>query len=1075
MMATPSHHEVSKAENLDDRNHNQREIDASIDTNTGVIAWFARNSIAANLLMLFILIGGSLTALTINKQMFPQLELNWISYTAPYPGAAPQEVEEGITIKIEEALKSVQGIKRAITYSNRNYSNGWLEVELDYDPQIVLEEVKSAIDAISSFPDGMERIKIERDKFRQEVMYISLYGDLTNGELKELGRKIHNEIQQLPDISISELYSGLSYEISIEVSKDKLREYNLSFNDIAVAVRNYSRNMSAGQIRATNGYINLRVENQAYRGYEFEQVPVITLEDGTKVLLGEVATISDGFEEGLQYSKFNGENSVTLFIGASEIQSITDIADTVNTYVDEKSASLPVGVKLETWVDMTYYLNGRLNMMLDNMKSGAVLVFLMLALFLRVRLAFWVMMGLPVCFLGTLFLMPMEFINITINVISLFAFILVLGIVVDDAIVMGESAHDEIEEYGHSTENVIRGVKRVAMPATFGVLTTIAVFVPFLFGEGPSSAIGKAIGGVVIFCLIFSLVESKLILPAHLVKMKIKVFNPKNPLDRARRFIDIKLQGFINHIYKPALALFLEYRYAVLMFFISLMLLSAGLYSGGFVRYIGQPKIPHDFPRINVEMNINASEKATLETLLNIQSHILKVDKAVQSKYGISMISDMQVELRSRTTGQVMVKLTVPEDRPMNTFELADMWRQAIPQYPGVKLLEIKDDFFGGGRDDGDVAFRLGSQNDAQLFAAAQALKQKLNTVKGVGDVNDSRQTSAKEVQFTLKPLAYSMGLSLADIASQVNYSFYGLEAQRILRDSEEVKVMVRYPLAQRSSVGHVNDVVIQAPNGAELPLSELAEVTLTDGVTRIRRENGNRTINVWGSVDSEQVEPFEVAKDIRDNFIPELLKKYPAVNSELSGKIQDEMDGVSDKIRDALISFMVIFSLLAIPLKSYSQAVMIMTVIPFGIIGAVFGHFILGMDLSVLSVFGILAAAGVAVNDSLVMVDYVNNARKRGEPLKDAVMHAGTKRFRAIMLTSLTTFIGLVPIIYFETSAQAQIVIPMAVSLSFGVLFATIVTLVFIPSLYMIIEDIRGVLTRLKFKKHNAEATIKS
>ena len=1074
-MATPSHHEVSKAENLDDRNHNQREIDASIDTNTGVIAWFARNSIAANLLMLFILIGGSLTALTINKQMFPQLELNWISYTAPYPGAAPQEVEEGITIKIEEALKSVQGIKRAITYSNRNYSNGWLEVELDYDPQIVLEEVKSAIDAISSFPDGMERIKIERDKFRQEVMYISLYGDLTNGELKELGRKIHNEIQQLPDISISELYSGLSYEISIEVSKDKLREYNLSFNDIAVAVRNYSRNMSAGQIRATNGYINLRVENQAYRGYEFEQVPVITLEDGTKVLLGEVATISDGFEEGLQYSKFNGENSVTLFIGASEIQSITDIADTVNTYVDEKSASLPVGVKLETWVDMTYYLNGRLNMMLDNMKSGAVLVFLMLALFLRVRLAFWVMMGLPVCFLGTLFLMPMEFINITINVISLFAFILVLGIVVDDAIVMGESAHDEIEEYGHSTENVIRGVKRVAMPATFGVLTTIAVFVPFLFGEGPSSAIGKAIGGVVIFCLIFSLVESKLILPAHLVKMKIKVFNPKNPLDRARRFIDIKLQGFINHIYKPALALFLEYRYAVLMFFISLMLLSAGLYSGGFVRYIGQPKIPHDFPRINVEMNINASEKATLETLLNIQSHILKVDKAVQSKYGISMISDMQVELRSRTTGQVMVKLTVPEDRPMNTFELADMWRQAIPQYPGVKLLEIKDDFFGGGRDDGDVAFRLGSQNDAQLFAAAQALKQKLNTVKGVGDVNDSRQTSAKEVQFTLKPLAYSMGLSLADIASQVNYSFYGLEAQRILRDSEEVKVMVRYPLAQRSSVGHVNDVVIQAPNGAELPLSELAEVTLTDGVTRIRRENGNRTINVWGSVDSEQVEPFEVAKDIRDNFIPELLKKYPAVNSELSGKIQDEMDGVSDKIRDALISFMVIFSLLAIPLKSYSQAVMIMTVIPFGIIGGVFGHFILGMDLSVLSVFGILAAAGVAVNDSLVMVDYVNNARKRGEPLKDAVMHAGTKRFRAIMLTSLTTFIGLVPIIYFETSAQAQIVIPMAVSLSFGVLFATIVTLVFIPSLYMIIEDIRGVLTRLKFKKHNAEATIKS
>jgi multidrug efflux pump subunit AcrB len=1071
-MTTHSHDEATNSEQSSaGKVNNENGVDTSIDTNVGIIAWFARNSIAANLLMVFILIGGALTAFTINKQMFPQPEINWISYAAPYPGAAPQEVEEGITIKIEEALKSVQGLKRVITYSNRGYSNGWFEIELDYDPQVVLEEVKSAIDTISSFPDGMERIKVEREKYRQEVLYISLYGDLANKELKELGRKIHNEIQQLPDISISDLYSGLSYEISIEVSKDKLREYKLSFNDVANAVRNYSRNMSAGQIRAANGYINLRVENQAYRGHEFEQVPLITLEDGTKILLGEVASINDGFEEGLQYSKFNGQNSITIFVGASEIQSITKVADIMNEYIDNKTASLPSGVKLEAWVDMTYYLNGRLNMMLDNMKSGAVLVFIMLALFLRVRLAFWVMMGLPVCFLGTLFLMPMEFVNITINVISLFAFILVLGIVVDDAIVMGESAHDEIEEHGHSTENVIRGVKRVAMPATFGVLTTIAVFVPFLFGEGPSASFSKAIGGVVIFCLIFSLIESKLILPAHLVKMKVKEFNPKNPLDRARRFIDVKLKNFINNVYRPALAVFLEYRYAVLMFFISLVLLSAGLFSGGFVRYIGQPKIPHDFPRISVEMNIDASEKSTLDTLLSIQRKIVKVDKEIESKYGVSMISDLQVDLRSRTSGEVMVKLTVPEKRPMNTFELADLWRQAIPDYPGVKTLDISDNFFGDGRDDGDIAFRLESIDDAQLLAAAKELKRKLNTIKGVGDVNDSRQTSAKEIQFILKPLAYSMGISLADIASQVNNSFYGLEAQRILRDSEEIKVMVRYPLAQRSSVGHVDDVLIQAPNGAELPLSELAEINLTDGVTRIRRENGNRTINIWGSVDAEQVEPFEVANDIQDNFIPQLLNKYPKVNSELSGKIQEEMDGVGEQIRDALISFMVIFSLLAIPLKSYSQAVMIMTVIPFGIIGAVFGHFMLGMDLSVLSVFGILAAAGVAVNDSLVMVDYVNKARKRGERLKDAVMHAGTKRFRAILLTSLTTFIGLVPIIFFETSAQAQIVIPMAVSLSFGVLFATIVTLVFIPSLYMIIEDIKRVFTRKK--KSTTEAIV--
>jgi multidrug efflux pump subunit AcrB len=1039
------------------------EIDHSIDTHSGIIAWFARNSVAANLLMVFILVGGLLTIKTINKQMFPQVKINWISYTAPYPGAAPQEVEEGITIKIEEALDTVQGLKRVITYSNRNFSNGWFEVELDYDPQVVLEEVKSAIDSISSFPDGMERIKVEREKFRQEVMYLSLYGDLTNGELKELGRKIHNEIQQLPGVNISDLFSGLDYEISIEVSKDKLREFGLSFNDIANAVRSYSRNMSAGQIRTENGYINLRVENQAYRGYEFEQIPVITLADGTRIVLGEIATIIDGFEEGLQYSKFNGENSVTLFIGAADNQSITDIASVVKKYVEEKSAILPAGVKLETWVDMTYYLEGRLNMMVDNMKSGAVLVFLMLALFLRVRLAFWVMMGLPVCFLGTLFVMPLEFVNVTINVISLFAFILVLGIVVDDAIVMGESAHEEIEEHGHSTDNVIRGVKRVAMPATFGVLTTIAVFLPFLFGEGPSSAFSKAIGSVVILCLIFSLIESKLILPAHLVKMKMKAFNPKNPIDRLRAWIDSKLKSFIEHVYSPALAIFIQYRYGVLMFFISLMLISGGLFSGGFVRFVGQPKIPHDFPRVTVEMNVDASEKATLDTLLNIQGVINRIDQEITEKYGNSMISDMQVDLRSRTSGQLMVKLVIPELRPMDTFELADLWRKAIPNYPGVKSFTIGDNLFGGGREDGDIAFRLESQNDAELLAAAKELKTKLNSLKGIGDVNDSRQTSAKEVQFELKPLAYSLNLTLADIASQVSYSFYGLEAQRILRDSEEVKVMVRYPLEQRSSVGHVDDVMIQAPNGAELPLSELAVITLQDGVTRIRRENGNRTINVWASVDADQVEPFKVANDIQDNFMPELLRKYPQVNSEVTGSIQEEMDSADNQLRDFVISAMIIFSLLAIPLKSYSQALMIMVVIPFGIIGAVIGHFILGMDLSALSVLGILAAAGVVVNDSLVMVDYVNNARKRGERLKDAVMHAGSKRFRAIMLTSITTFIGLVPIIFFEVSAQAQIVIPMAVSLAFGVLFATIVTLVLIPCLYLIVEDIKALFKRNK------------
>jgi multidrug efflux pump subunit AcrB len=1040
------------------------------DTNRGLIAWFARNSVAANLLMIIIIIGGLLTASTIRKQFFPQVEINWVEFSAFYPGAAPQEVEEGITIKVEEALERVQGLKRVITYSNRNSASGYFRIEDSYDPQVVLDEIKSEIDSISSFPDGMERPRVERIKLRQEVFYISLYGDIAPKQLKELGEKIHDELMQLPLVNITEFYGGLDYEIAIEVSKDKLREYNLTFNDIAKAVRGYSRNMSAGQIKAENGYINLRVQNQAYVGYEFENLPLITLEDGTNLLLGDIATVIDGFQDGIQYSKFNGKNSVTFFVGASNDQSMTDVAKVVNQYVEEKQVSLPQGLKLDTWVDMTYYLEGRLDLMLDSMKSGAVLVFIMLALFLRVRLAFWVMMGLPVCFLGTLLFMPMAMIDVTINVISLFAFILVLGIVVDDAIVMGESAHTESEKNGQNIDSVIKGVKKVAMPATFGVLTTIAAFLPITLDDGPSSAFGQSIGYVVILCLLFSLVESKLILPAHLARMKHKtVVKPgsKNPLDLMRLGVnflqgkvDNGLQYVINNLYYPSLKLAVKYRYAVIMLFISFIMICAGLYAGGIIRYVGQPKIPHDFPRVSIEMNVDASENATLSAALAIEKALYGVDNEIEAKYGQKMISDMQVDLEGRTQANIMTKLVDPELRPMDTFALAELWRQAMPTIPGVKSFKIQDNLFDSGRDDGDISFRLEGKDEAQLIAASRELKDKLNTLKGVGDVNDSRQSSAKEVQFKLKPLANSVGLTLADVATQVSASFYGLEAQRILRNGEEIKVMLRYPEDQRNAITHVTEVMIQTAAGAEIPLSEIAEIEVTQGVSGIRRENGNRTINVWGSVDAAQAEPFKLAQDIRDNFIPELLKKYPRVKSEVSGSIQEQMESANTQLRDFIISLLVIYSLLAVPLKSYLQPVMIMSVIPFGVIGSVLGHMILGIDLSALSLFGIIAAAGVVVNDSLVMVDHINRARLEGIVMKVAVIDAGCRRFRAILLTSLTTFIGLVPIMA-ETSMQAQMVIPMAVSLAFGVLFATIVTLVLIPCLYVMIEDIKALFTR--------------
>ena len=1025
-------------------------------TQKGLIAWFARNSVAANLLMIFIIVGGFLMYnMVLKKQMFPQDENNWIDVTVSYPGAAPQEVEEGITIKIEEAVKSMQGLDRVITYSNRNGSAAYLRVDNAYDPLETLNEIKSQIDSISSFPDGMERPKVERNRYRQEVQYISLYGDLDNRQLKELGNQIHDEIQALPGISISDFYGGLDYEIGIEISKDKLREYGLSFRDVADAVRGFSANRSAGQIKTKSGYISVRVENQAYSGIDFENLPLISLADGSQIKLGDVATVKDAFTEGIQYSKFNGKNSVTFFVGATKDQSITDVSDTIKAFIKDKQRSLPEGVTLESWIDFTYYLNGRLNMMIDNMKYGGMLVFLMLALFLRLRLAFWVMMGLPIAFLGTLLVLPMEFVGVSINLISLFGFILVLGIVVDDAIVIGESAHAEIEEKGQSLENVIRGVHRVAMPATFGVLTTVAAFVPMVIADGPGSAFSHAIGFVVIFCLLFSLVESKLILPAHLAKMKYRPPNPKNPLDIVRTKIDAGLKYFIDNVYKPTLVKALHYRYTVMVSFISILLISAGLFAGGLVRFISQPKIPHDFPEVSIEMTVSSSEQATLNATLEIEKMILAVDKQVQQEFGQTLIADMQLDLRTRTEARIMVKLVDPELRVLDTFQLTQRWRTAMPVIPGVKSLSIRDNIFSNGRDDGDISFRLAGTDSEQLEAAAKELKAKLRSLKGVGDVNDSMQSNADEVQLVLKPLAYNLGLTLSDVASQVGFGFYGLEAQRILRNGEEIKVMIRYPENQRNSISLVQHVLIQTPSGVEVPLSEVAEINIVDGITRIRREDGKRTLNVWAAVDDTQAEPLKITKDIRDNYLPELLKKYTRVTSEVAGQIQQQIESQNTQLLNFIFSLLVIYGLLAIPLKSYSQPLIIMSVIPFGVIGSMFGHIILGMDMSALSMFGIIAAAGVVVNDSLVMVDYVNKSREQGINIKDAVVYAGCRRFRAIFLTSITTFMGLIPIIL-ETSLQAQIVIPMAVSLAFGVLFATIVTLLLIPCLYVALEDFK-------------------
>lgn len=1039
------------------------------DTSKGIIAWFARNPVAANLLMAGLIIAGLIAAFNIKKQMFPQVESTWLSVSIPYRGAAPQEVEEAITVKLEEALSSVQGIERIITYSNRGGARARVKVLDSYAPRDVLDEVKTNIDGISSFPDGVERPIVTHQRYQQEVMYLSLAGDLPMKELKDLGERVHDEIRSLPGVNITDYFSGADYEIAIEVSRDRLREYGLSFSEVAAAVRGFSTNRSAGEIRADDGYISVRVEEQAYIGSEFENIPIRTLSDGSQLRLHDIATVSDGFEEGVQYSKVDGMNSVVFFVGASNEQSITDVSKTVSEYIDERQDSLPDGVVLEPWVDLTYYLNGRLNMMLSNMFYGGILVFFILSLFLRMRLAFWVMMGLPVSFLGALAFLPLSWIDVTINVASLFAFIMVLGVVVDDAIIIGESVHTEVEERGLSLDNVIRGAQRVAIPATFGVLTTIAAFMPMAMESGPNSAMPKAIGFVVVLCLLFSLVESKLILPAHLARMKPEPKDSNNALVKLRRGVDRRLTRFIEGYYQPFLARALHYRYGVLSIFTGVIILTVALFASGTMRFIGMPKIPHDFSKIEVEMNANSPEQAILNTMAALESMIEQVEREIETEFGQGMVERVLVDVNSRTSANIQAKLVDPELRPMSTFDLSSYWRKAMPEIPGVKQLTIIDNVFGGGTNDGDVSFRVVSRNEQQLQAAAQRLEEELAGFQGVYEVNDSEKELSQEARFALKPLAYSLGLTNADVANQASYSLFGIEAQRIVRDRQEIRVMVRYPRSERDTMDSVHKVLIRTPSGAEVPLSEIADVSFVESSNQIYREDGNRAITVWGSVDIEETQPLKVANYLRESVFPELTSLYPRVSIEEAGKLKEERADMISQITNIVLILLPIYVLLALPLKSYTQPLMIMSVIPFGVIGAILGHLILGMDMSQMSLFGIFAVVGVVVNDSLVMVDCVNGARAEGESLYQSVLHAGRRRFRAILLTSLTTFIGLVPIMS-ESSLQAKVVIPMAVSLAFGVLFATVVTLILVPCLYVAMADVKPAFNKLFGQKQSTQ-----
>ena len=1032
----------------------------------GLIGWFTRNPVAANLVMVLVFFAGSLSLLNISKEMFPRSETRMISIGASYPGAAPVEVEKGVILPMESALEGLRGIKKITSAADRDYARIYLEIEANEDINEVMSQIENRIDSITNLPDDLEKPMVQRIERNLWATGIAVYGDMTKREKKVIGEEVYNELLALPEVKEVQLWGAGTYEISIEVKEARLRELNLTLSEVASAVRASSMDLPAGIIRTEAGNVLVRTEGKAYIGADFENIVLRSEMDGTQLLLADVADVRDAFTESISDNRFDRKSAISLGIFSLEGQNLLDISKAVQAYVENKQQSLPDGLSISVFSDQAYDLNGRLTMMSENLLMGGILVALVLGIFLNLKVAFWVILGIPVSFAGAFWLMP--FGGVTVNVLSLFAFIMVLGIVVDDAIVIGESVFSEakkdyrlklstgqvpISGYSTSVETVIAGAKRVATPSTIGVLTTMAAFLPIIFIGGSFAGIQKAIGVVVILCLTFSLIESKLILPAHLVGLKFgqKPSGKLSAINHVQSKVATGLDYIIEEIYQPWLRRALRNRYITLAGFLAIFIIIVGSVNSGIARFEFFPQVPGDAVQAEIIMQDGASAESLAETINQIETAIYKVDKKYRAENPSTdgLVEHVAFFIYSDVTANFRVVLTKSEFRSVSATEIERLWRAEVGLLPNVRKQRY---FSSEGPSGAAISLSLSGTDPDELTIASVELQQYLTKFPGVYDIYNSQGSGSKEVLINLKPYASQVGVRLSDVARQVRQAFYGEEAQRIQRDSETIKVMVRYPVEERRAISTLENMHIRTVSGEAIAIGEVAEITLGLGLTAIERLDRKRTVTVTAEVESERIQSGEVVADVRKNFVPSLLEKYPNVEFRLSGGTQEQSEYYGKMAIGFLASLFLIYGLLAVPLRSYIQPVVIMSVIPFGFIGAVVGHVLFDMAVNILSIFGIIALAGVVVNDSLILVEFANRGKAENLSTEDAILNAGKKRFRAILLTTLTTFVGLLPLL-FETSVQAQFVIPMALSLSFGILFASTITLVLIPCLYLVVE----------------------
>ena len=1033
----------------------------------GPISWFIKNPIAANLLMVLLIIGGYSSIPKLDKQFFPTPEINQIEVRMEFRGASPREVEEQISVRIEEAIHDLNGIEELRSTAREGLGVVLVEVENDYPTQKLTNDINTRVDAIRSFPADAERPTVTEITYRHQMGRVQIFGDLSEREMKELGETLRDELVRQPWVSIVELQTARPYEVSIEVSEDSLQRYQLTFDQVADAVRTASINLPAGSVQRDSGDLLIQTRGQAYDRADFEAIIVRSDLSGQELLLSDVAVVRDTFEDVDIDIEFNDQRSLGLNVFVTTSPDVILTTNTVKAWVKERALSLPDGVSLEFWQDPSKAFKERVRTLVSNGLGGLILVIIVLMLFLRPALAFWVSVGIVVAYMGTLFLLP--YTGQGLNMISLFAFLLTLGIVVDDAIIVGESVHSAQSRGLSGVHGALVGTRQVVKPVVFAVISTMVFFAPMFFLPGEWGPASKGIPVVVCLALAFSLVESLLILPSHLAHMKPEPdVADAGWLTRTRMACADSLAWFANERYRPFLEKCLRNHAAVGGFFLVLLCLSLALFGGGYLKSAFFPRVNSDFIVGTVELPQGGAfaDSQAMRDRVVIAAEAIKDDYNSLPRYQDTPAIDNILGVAGGNKVDLLIQ-TVNDD--LDTEEMTKQLRESLGDLSDAK--DVRFDYTI--RDPGKpITLLFASDSIADLEVLAGEVRLALQRYPGVFDISDSFDAPLEELVLSLKPAAEALGITLADVATQIRQAFYGEEVQRIPRDGEDVRVMVRYPEAERRAIANINAMYIRTRDGTEVPFSTIATYRVERGYQSIERLDRLRTLEVSADVSEDGAPPRAIVESVLKNEGPAWLQRYPSLTINMDGELQEEIEFQQAMVYMGSLSMLIIFGLMAVAFKSYWQPFLVLTAVPFGLMGAIFGHWLLGWQVSMFSIMGVIACAGVVVNDNLVLIDRVNTLRDEGMELIDALLQGATNRFRPIVLTSVTTFVGLVPIML-ETSVQAQFLIPMVVSLSFGVMFATGVTLILVPALYLLGDDVGeffATLTKRKIDRAGAD-----